>query len=138
VSEEPRGLLTFDEAAEKIGWTGKGRGRRLKRACFARERETKRRIITRMGSERMPAYKVTLGALRKAFPELFGRSKVDALQANFRNYLAAIDERIAEKTAAHVTEHVEPRLQELWERDEAIAERVDALAERVVALSRAK
>lgn len=135
MTDEGIRLLTFNEAAGRLGWAGRWRGLKLKRACFARERETKKRFITRLGSSRMPAYKVTLSALRRAFPELFA-SKVDTLQANFKNYLLAIDERISERVATHVDEHVEPKFQELWERDERIAGTVDELAKRVAQIAR--
>lgn len=122
-------LLSLDSAAGKLGWEGAHRRRRLKRLLFARERQTKKPIMTRLGSAKKPAYRVTMSALRKHTPELF-KSKVDELADNFRVYLSTIDDRIAEVAAAHVTEHVEPRLQELWDRDEKIAQQVDALGKR--------
>lgn len=137
MSDDAARLLTFDEAAKRLKWEGRWRGLRLKRACFARERELKRRFVTRLGSSRMPSYKITLSALRRAFPELFA-SKVDSLQANFKNYLLAIDARISERVATHVDEHVEPKIQELWERDERIAGTVDELAKRVALMAKAR
>lgn len=127
-------LLSLDQAAGKLGWEGAHRRRRLKRLLFARERQTKKPIMTRLGSAKKPAYRVTMSALRKHTPELF-KSKVDDLAENFRNYLSTIDDRIAEVVTGHVTEHVEPRLQELWERDEKIAEQVNQLGRRVAALA---
>lgn len=122
-------LLSLDQAANKLGWEGAHRRRRLKRLLFARERQSKKSIMTRLGSAKKPAYRVTMSALRKHTPELF-KNKVDELADNFRVYLSTIDDRIAEVAAAHVTEHVEPRLLELWERDEKIAQQVDALGKR--------
>ena len=129
------GLLTFEQAASKLGWTGRGRSRRLKRACFSRERRSGSAIVTRLGTEKKPDYRVTLGALRHAFPELFP-SKVDSMQSSVRHYLSTIDSHIREKTAAYVTEHVEPRLEELWERDEVIAAQVEALGQRVASMAK--
>jgi hypothetical protein len=90
-----------------------------------------------MGTSKRRHYRVTLGALRKAFPELFS-SNVDTLRDRFSEYLSTIDQKISERVAIHVTEHVEPRLDELWERDEQIAGQVDALTQRVVALAQAQ
>lgn len=126
-------LLTLDQAAAKLGWEGKWRRLRLKRMLFARERQTKRQVLTRLGSLKKPAYRVTWSALRKYTPELF-KSKVQELEDNFRGYLSNIDDRIAEKTAEHVALHVEPRLQELWDRDEKIATQLDELGRRVTRL----
>lgn len=128
--------MTWDRAAGSLGWVGRGRARRLKRIVFARERDTGKRIATRMGSSRKPAYKVSLSALRRHLPELF-KSKVDELETIVTGYLAGIDERIAGKVADHVEEYVEPRLDELWQRDEKIAGQVVVLASKVEALSRA-
>ena len=127
-------LLSLDQAAGKLGWEGAHRRRRLKRLLFARERQSKVAIMTRLGSVKKPAYRVTMSALRRHTPELF-KSKVDELADNFRVYLSTIDERIAEVAAAHVSEHVEPRLLELWERDEKIAEQVNALGKRLAAFA---
>lgn len=127
--------MTWDRAAGNLGWMGRGRARRLKRMVFARERETGKRIATRMGTKRKPAYKVSLSALRRHLPELF-KSKVDELEAVVTGYLAGIDERIAGKVADHVDEYVEPRLDELWQRDEKIAGQVMGLAAGVEALSK--
>lgn len=127
--------MTWERAAEKLGWSGSGRGRRLKRLVFSREEKTGKRIATRVGTSRRPAYKVSLSALRRHLPELF-KSKVDELEAIVSGYLAGIDERIAGKVADHVDEYVEPRLDELWERDEKIAGQIVSLATRVEALAK--
>jgi hypothetical protein len=127
--------LTWDRAAASVGWEGKGRARRLKRLVFAREREKGNRIATRYGKGRKQRTKVSLSALRKHCPELF-RSKVEDLADNLKAYLSEIDERIAAGAAQHVAEYVEPRLDELWLRDEKIANQVEALAQRVGGLAR--
>lgn len=123
-------LLTWNQAAKALGWTGKAAGRRLKRAVLARERQTGKRIATRLGSERRPDYRVTIGAIRRHLPEL-RPSKVDDLRERFGEYLASIDTRMSDSIAHHVAEYVEPRLDELWQRDEEIAERVNDLGLRV-------
>lgn len=123
-------LLTFDQAAQRLHWEGRGRARRLKRLLFARERQTKKRIITRLGGELMPKYRVTLSVLRRYCPELF-KSKVQDLQDNLKGFLASIDQRISEGVVSHVATEVEPRLQELWDRDEQLAGNIEEVAKRV-------
>lgn len=127
-------LLTLDQAASRLRWEGRGRARRLKRLLFARERQTKKRILTRLGGEQRTKYRITLSALRRYCPELF-KSKVDELQDNLKGFLKSIDERIADGVAEHVTTEVEPRLQELWERDEQLAGNIQEVARRVADLS---
>jgi LPS O-antigen subunit length determinant protein (WzzB/FepE family) len=127
-------LLTLDQAAQQLHWEGRGRSRRLKRLLFARERQTKKRIMTRLGGDRRARYRITLSALRRYCPELF-KSKVQELQDNLKGFLKSIDDRIADGVAEHVTTEVEPRLQELWERDEQLAGNIQEVARRVEQLS---
>lgn len=127
-------LMTLDQAALRLHWEGRGRARRLKRLLFARERQTKKRIMTRLGGEKMTKYRVTLSALRRYCPELF-KSKVHELQDNLKGFLKSIDERISEGVVSHVATEVEPRLQELWERDEQLAGNIQEVAKRVEQLS---
>jgi hypothetical protein len=129
-------LMSFAQAAASLGWSGskRARGLRLMRLVMAREREIGRRIATRIPNASRTNYRVTLSVLRRHLPSLF-KSKVDELGENMRGYLAAIDEKIAEAAAEHVSEYVEPRLQELWDRDEHLAERVNDLGLRVKLLA---
>lgn len=126
--------MTFAEAQRRIGMKGKD-GRRLKAYVFRREQETGKRIAMRLGSERMPKYRLTMSLLRRHCSELFP-SKVQQLERNMRSYISGLDERINEKVVAQMAEHMEPRLEELWERDEIIAEKVDELGDRVTQLVR--
>jgi hypothetical protein len=121
-----RHLLTLPKAQREIGMAGDNRGRNLKRLLFAREKATGQQIMVRWrkrGTTRTE-YRVTMSALRRHCPELFP-GKVDDLSRHFREYLLKIDERIAVIVADHVAEHVEPRLDELWRRDETIARQVE-------------
>jgi hypothetical protein len=127
--------LTWDKAASHLGWTGKGRARRLKRLVLSREKSTGKRIATRIGTRTRPAYKLSLSALRRHLPELF-RSKVEDLADNLKSYLAEIDDRIAAGAAEHVAEYVEPRLDELWQRDEQIAHQVGEIATRLASMAK--
>lgn len=124
----PRELLTFRKMAARLGWgESRAAARKLARAIHARERETGKQIATRTtgGHKR-----ITESALTRWMPEL-RRSKVDELAANFRSYLTDIDAKIAEGAAAYIAENVDPRLDELFERDETIAKNLDALGRRV-------
>jgi len=103
---------------------------------FARERQTKKRIMTRLGGDQRAKYRVTVSALRRSCPELF-KSKVQDLQDNLKGFLASIDQRISEGVVSHVATEVEPRLQELWERDEQLAGNIEQVAKRVALLSAA-
>lgn len=128
-------LLTFSQAQQALGMKGPG-GRRLKRMVLARERSSGKRIAIRCGTKK-PTYKVTMSALRKHLPHLFERSKVQTLGRDMQEYLDAIDDVIADRVWVHITDQVEPRLEELWERDETIALNVTNLAARVEQLAKA-
>lgn len=133
------GPLGWDQAAAELKWTGRHRGRRLKHYVLRREKQTGEKIALRVGTPRKPAYRVTMGALHQYCSELFEKkSKVDSLQAVMTAHLKQIDERIAMGVAEHVEDFVEPRFQELWERDEKIAEQVSELASRVAILAGAQ
>jgi hypothetical protein len=110
------------------------RGLRLRRLLLTRETETGKRIMIRLPGRRRQNKRVTWSLLRKHCPELF-ESKVQQLERDMRGYLDAIDAKISESVAAHVTDHVEPRLDELWQRDEVIAKSVRELAQRVRAIA---
>lgn len=124
----PRDLLTFRKMAGRLGWgPTRAAGIRLARAVRDRERELGKRIATRTAGGHQ---RITESALTRYMPEL-RRSKVDELAANFRSYLTDIDAKIAEGAAAYVAENVDPRLDELWARDETLAKNLDALGARV-------
>jgi hypothetical protein len=129
----PGELLTLPDAQQRLGMAG-GRGRRLKRLLLAREAEAGKRIMIRLSGGRRPKPRVTWSLLRKHCPELF-ESKVQQLERDMRGYLDAIDAKISESVAAHMTDQVEPRLDELWQRDEVIAESVRKLAQRVARIA---
>jgi hypothetical protein len=68
-------------------------------------------------------------------PEL-RRSRVDSLSKALATYNAEADKRIATAIEAKLAESVEPRLEELWQRDEKLALEVEAIGKRVHGLSR--
>lgn len=127
-------LLSFRKAAERIGWKGRAGEYKLLRVVFSKEKESGKQIATRFRGPKKTNCRVTISALRRHCPELF-KSKVDELSENMRDYLHSIDTRIAEAAAAHVARHVEPRLDELWGRDEVIADKVDELGQRVTQIA---
>ena len=130
-------LLTMGAAQRALGLKWESRGRRLLRHVLAKETETGQRIaqrVTTRGSGRKRHLRVSLSSLRRHCPELFP-SAVDELQRGFRTYLSEIDERVATITDERIAATVEPRLDELWERDEKIARSVKDLAVRVKSLA---
>ncbi len=122
-------LLTLAEAQREIGWNGP-RGRRLKRYLDKREKKLGKRIMLRMGPKSGTGcrYGVTMSALRRWCPELFAE---ELGASTFREYIKGIDERIGSIVARQVADHVEPRLEELWRRDETLANNINELAQRV-------
>ena len=129
----PSELLSLPDAQRRLGMPGP-HGRRLKRLLLAKEAQAGKRIMIRLSGGRRPKPRVTWSLLRKHCPELF-ESKVQQLERDMRSYLDAIDAKIIESVSAHVTDHVEPRLEELWQRDEVIAESVRKLAQRVATIA---
>lgn len=129
-------LLTPAEVERAIGF-GDGRGRKLVRLIRKREQKLGVQILhVRSGPQRR-RYRVAMAALRSHLPELFRErgSQVDGLDAAMREFLDDIDDRIANGIVKHHEAHVEPRLTELWERDEKIARNVIELTKRVRDLS---
>jgi hypothetical protein len=127
-------VLSLPRAQREVGWGNASGGRRLKRYLLKREKALGRRIMIRVGGVDAPPYRVTLSALRRYCPELFGGETTPQNAALFREYIRGIDQRICEKVAEQIAEHVEPRLDELWERDEQIMGNVAELAKRVHAI----
>lgn len=121
------GLLTFAAAQREIGIAGPG-GRRLKRYVLRREKQIGKQIAIRTGTRRV-TYKVSIAALRKHCPALFTDS--NALEREFKKHLKAIDDKIQERVIDHISEHVDPKIDELWQRDEIIANNVNQLARRI-------
>src|SRR5678815_4426483 len=133
VSQE---LLTWREATRALGWSDGGTeaaGRRLKDKVLAREAVTHKQIATRDRGNR-PMW-VTMSAIMRHMPEL-RRSRVDALSKALFEYNAESDKRIANAIEAKLSESVEPRLEELWQRDEKLAVEVEAIGKRIHGLSR--
>jgi len=124
-------LWTYRQTAAWLGWGDTAAaGRKLKRRVLARERALRRRIAVRLDGAKAPKHRLTRSLVMRYLPEL-RRSIVDELSSSLKSYLDEIDERIEDRTAAYVSEHVDPRLEQLWERDERIAKAVDELKMRV-------
>lgn len=122
-------LLTWPEAAAKLdGWLEPdaseeeraAAGRRLRWAVMGREKQTGKRIATRLGArgDRQPKTRITMGALFRHLPEL-KRSNADQLSAAFRAYIDEMDEHIAEAAAGEITRLTQPQLAELHEKTDA-------------------
>lgn len=131
-------LLTWREATTALGWTDGGTeaaGRRLRDKVLAREAQTGRQIATRsLGARPKPMW-VTMSAIMRHMPEL-RRSRVDSLSKALAEYNAESDKRIARAIESKLAESVEPRLEELWQRDEKLAVEVEAMGKRIHGLSR--
>lgn len=129
------GLMTFRQAAAWLGM-GKSRyaARKLERRVLSKERKLGASLVVRMSSAEKETRSVTGSMLRQHFPEFFP-SKVKQLRRDMEQRLAAIDEHVRAASQAFVAQQVEPRLAELWERDEQIAESLNELAERVELLA---
>lgn len=124
--------MTLPEAVKRLNFPGDRRA--LLRVLVAKERASGVRFLIREGGAKRTLHKVTMTAIRRHAADLLP-SKVDLLKRDFGAYLKAIDDRIAEGAARHVERYVDPRLAELWERDETIAESVDELGKRVAAIA---
>jgi hypothetical protein len=134
MSEGRHPLLTLREAAAWLGW-GNNRfaARRLERRLVAKEKAIGRSLMVRTQGAERETRRVTVSMLRAYLPEA-RPSKVDELKRDMVKRLEGLDERIREGAAGYVAEHVEPRLDELWERDEQIAETLNQLGARVAVL----
>lgn len=109
-AQEAVELLTPREIAQRLGWPEAYDDERLKRIVFAAERRNGVEIFVRMGSPEHPAYSATMGAIRKWIPQLFDRSKLEALSLDVRKYIGQIEGRVLGQIADHVAESVEPTI----------------------------
>jgi hypothetical protein len=134
-----RELLSWKRATVELQWPDGGSdaaGRRLKRLVFARERQTGKQIATRMGEGSRTRPLVTMSAIMRHMPEL-RRSRVDRLAEAIKEYTDDTDRRVVTIFAEQMAESVEPRLDELYDRDEKLAMAHEALARQVNGISRA-
>jgi hypothetical protein len=125
-------LVTMREAARRLG-LGDSRTaeRKLRRRVKQVEAASGRAIMVPGATGRAPC--VTIAAIRAACGE-FRASRVEDLVRLAREQLAAAVER---EVGTQVTERVEPRLAQLWQRDEQIAETLIGALRRVQALESA-
>lgn len=119
-------LLRLEDAATELGWTGSARRERLKRLIFARENELGHTFAIRLKGPRRTGYRVTMGALRCNLPELFP-SKISTLAGEMRELVGNLSVQFQEKIAQEVANATEPRLDELYLRQERIAEEMSKL-----------
>ena len=132
-------LLTWREVTTKLGWPDGGTdaaGRRLKRVVLAREAQCGKQIATRTGTGPAAQLRVTVGAVLRHLPEL-RRSRFDRFQADMAKIGTGITGRVSAIVADQLAELVEPRLDELWERDEVLAIEQERTAKQVESLSKA-
>ena len=135
------GLLTLCQATRRIDPDGAlqldRRGRKLGRAIEAAEKRTGHTIGVVYRGPTYRRRKVTLSECRRYLPQLFPDSgpNLDAIERAIRTYMGDLDDRISERCAEQIARDVEPRISELWERDERIARSVLDLAKRVATLA---
>lgn len=77
--------------------------------------------MVRVGGTRRVQYRVTMALLRRWCPELFDDSAVDKLRRQIPGLVQLIDHRAHRVFDVRFDRDVEPRLKELWERDESVA-----------------
>ncbi|HKY40656.1 MAG TPA: hypothetical protein VJN18_32195 [Polyangiaceae bacterium] len=111
--------LSFRQAAEALEQQDKT-GRGLKAMVLAREAQTSTTIATRLRGKKQPKMRVTLSALYEHLPELRPHRTPGQIKRNIRDYIEAIDERIAEVTAGKVQELVQPQIAELRKRIDSV------------------
>lgn len=90
------GLMTLQSAAEQLKIESKDPARWLRRYLVARERETGREILVRVGKgEQRPTYRVSLARLRLVCPELFDDG-LDQVERAVRTLVGSIGRRLDE------------------------------------------
>jgi hypothetical protein len=118
VQKDSTDLLTLPQAAKKLGLEDP-RGDKLRRVLIQREKEKGQPIMTRVKGETRTNVYVTMYALRRGCPELFATKS--SLAKDLQDYLTGIDDKVRAAAAEHVTKFVDPRIDELWERDSKLA-----------------
>lgn len=110
-------LVTMREAARRLG-LGDSRSaeRRLRRRVLQVERSTGRTLIIPGAVARAPC--ITVAAIRSACAE-FKASRVEDM---VRLAKEQVEQMVEREVGSQITERIEPRLRELWIRDEKIAE----------------
>lgn len=122
-------LLTLPQAQKALGMKGP-RGAKLKRLIQAKERKLRREIMNRIQGRRRTTHRVSLTMLRRYMPELFP-SEFNAMERQVRMLTRSLDGRMREIATEEIHEQVDPRLKELWERDERLAKNVKEVAKQV-------
>lgn len=97
-------LLTLDQAAAEVGWTGKYKSERMQRLLTGKELTAGRQIMSRVGKR--GDRKISRGALQRHCPELFETSG-DKLAREFRRAIENFDAKLSRKIEEH------PKIQRL-------------------------
>lgn len=127
-------LMTLPKAQKELGIKGP-RGAKLKRLIEAKEQKLRREIMTRIPGRRRTTHRVSLTMLKRHMPELFP-SEFDAMERQVRTLTRSLDSRMREIATEEIHEQVDPRLRELWKRDETLAKNVKDVAKSVERLAR--
>jgi hypothetical protein len=117
-------LLTLDQAAAEVGFIGRYRWERMLRRIETKEKDLGRAIMSRVQGPKQARRKISRGALRKHFPELFDES-LDQMAKGFQKILGSIDAKLDLRIANH------PSIQRLEENARVVRRDVKALAEAV-------
>lgn len=127
-------LLTPREIAQRLGWPDAYDDERLKRIVFAAERQHRVEIFVRTGTEVHPVYQATMAAIRKWIPQLFDKSKLDALTLDVRGYISQIEQRVQDQIVDHLSENTEPHLGEIRAQIRAVKKQQNDLDSRLAAI----
>jgi hypothetical protein len=111
--------LTWREASALLGRANDPDGRKLKLLVLAREKQSGRQIAIRLGGEKAPKLRVTLSAIRRAFPDLRA-AHADGLATSIRFLAAELDQRHDARTKeliqAELDSDLRPRVGKLEKR----------------------
>lgn len=110
-------LLSWDKAAEKLGWTGRFRGERLQRLVECAEAKYDWQIVVRTEGQARTHHRVNMRRLQSYMPELFP-TKVDELRRDVETYMRDMDKRVDRR----IENYVEPKFRLLYARQEQTAE----------------
>lgn len=116
------------------------RGRPLYRLLIAKEKKHGQQIMIRVeargGGDREHC-KITIAALRKWCPEVF-RSKGEDFAKDIKAYVLAIEGRIKTSVAQQVAVATQPKIDELWARDEQLGNDIKQLKDTLSQLVKQK
>lgn len=101
--------LSFSEAAAELGRHRDPKGRKLRNMVVARELQTGRKIAIRLGGQKEPKLRITIGAIYRAFPEL-APAKIDDIARLMKPMLDRSEARTRDVVREEIDRDVLPRI----------------------------